>query len=270
MQRSTSLLMLACALMSMSPILVPALQAETLTLAAAASLQDALAAMKPELNHEFPGTIINISAAASGTIQQQITQGAPIDVYMSAAAKSVHDLDRQKLLSPGTLKVFLYGDLVLIAPAKSQLKTIAGLVDVGIKRIAIGEPRVVPAGEYAKQTLTQLKLYDRLASKYVFGKDVRQVLSYVARGEVEAGFVYKSDLESPAAKGVKIVEAVSKTRHEPIEYCVAVVASSKQQEKAKQLLAFLAGPKAALTWEHFGFRVPTFAVLSKGQTSAPH
>mgnify|MGYP001578842979 CR=1 FL=1 len=247
----------------------PVAHAQDLTVAVAASLQDALEAMKTDIAAELPATAIHVSPGASGMIQQQILQGAPIDVFLSAAAKPVNELEQQKQLSPGTLKVFLNNDLVLIAPEKSTLHAITDIKDAKVKRIALGEPRTVPAGDYASQTLKSLKLFDTLTPKFVFGKDVRQVLSYVARGEVDAGFVYKSDLQSAAAKGVKIIEEASADSHDPIQYSMTVIASSKQQDKAKKLLSYFEGPKAAVIWKKFGFQVPTETAAAKGKASAP-
>ncbi|RZA12588.1 MAG: molybdate ABC transporter substrate-binding protein, partial [Proteobacteria bacterium] len=138
-------------------------------------------------------------------------------------------------------------------------------------------PRTVPAGEYAIESLSHLQLNETLKAKFILAKDVRQVLSYVARGEVEAGFVYKSDMESAAAKGAKIIEDIPRENHKPIEYFLSAIAGSKQQDKAKKLLSYFEGPKAAVIWKKFGFRTPSEKAATaveptpfKGKVSAPN
>jgi molybdate transport system substrate-binding protein len=257
--------------MAITSVFAPLARADVLTIAAAASLQDALAQMKSDLEKALPGTTLRITTGASGTLQQQISQGAPIDIFLSAADRPVEELEKLKLLTPGSKRKFLGGELVLISPKSSSMDSFKDLSAAGVKRIAIGEPRSVPAGEYAVQTLNALKLDRVLSPKFLYAKDVRQVLSYVARGEVEAGFVYRSDLHSEAGKSVKIVEAISESSHKPIRYTMALVAASKNQESGQKLLNFFESPKAAAIWAEFGFNPLTekSASLQKEKSSAP-
>lgn len=234
-------------------LMAPFAHADSLTIAAAASLQDALKDMTAELEKEV-GASINITAGASGTLQQQIAQGAPIDVFLSAADKPIAELEKLKLLTPGSSKAFLSNDLILIAGPQSKIKSVNDLKSKEIKRIALGEPRSVPAGDYAMQALTTLKLEQELSSKFLFAKDVRQVLAYVERGEVEAGFVYKSDLESAAGKKVLMIQELPGDSHKAIQYTMTIVAASKNQDKAKRVLSFLESSKAAHIWTRFGFK----------------
>lgn len=257
--------------LALSFAFAPLAKAEDLTIAAAASLQDALADMKADLERELPGTTVRVTAGASGTLQQQIAQGAPIDIFLSAANRPIEELEKLKQLSPGSAKQFLAGELVLIAPKASRLKSLNELNSASVKRVAIGEPRSVPAGDYALQALTSLKLETALTPKFLYAKDVRQVLSYVERGEVEAGFVYKSDLESVAGKSVRLVETLPASSHKPIRYTMAVVAASKKQESAKKILNYFESQKAAVIWTKFGFNPLTekSASVEKEKSSAP-
>lgn len=252
--------------------LAPLTHAEGLTIAAAASLQDALKEMKAELEQEV-GMKINVTTGASGTLQQQITQGAPIDIFLSAADRPIQELEKLKLLAPNTTKVFLSNELVLIAPLTSPLKSTADLKAATVKHIALGEPRSVPAGDYAMQSLTSLKLDQELIPKFLYGKDVRQVLAYVERGEVEAGFVYKSDLQSESGKKVLLIQELPAESHKAIRYTMTVVAASKSQDKAKKVLSHFEGPKAALIWSKYGFSTMGDKSAShlndKGNVSAP-
>lgn len=257
--------------LALSFLLAPMAKADELTIAAAASLQDALTEMKADLQSTLPGTTVRVTTGASGTLQQQIAQGAPIDIFLSAANRPIEELEKLKQLSPGSAKQFLAGELVLIAPKASSLKSLSDLNTASIKRIAIGEPRSVPAGDYALQSLTSLKLDKALTPKFLYAKDVRQVLSYVERGEVEAGFVYKSDLQSEAGKSVRLVETIPQSSHKPIRYTMAVIAASKKQESAEKLLKYFESQKAALIWTKFGFNPLTqnSASLDKDKSSAP-
>jgi len=244
--------------------LTPAAWAGDFTIAAASSLQDALNELKPALQMELKDVSLRISAGASGTLQQQIMQGAPIDLFLSADNRPVRVLTKANQLVPGSSFALLANQLVLIAPNPSSIASIADLKSPKFKRIAIGEPRTVPAGDYAMQTLSWLKLDKDLSGRFVFAKDVRQVLSYVERGEVDAGFVYRSDLESKAGKSVTLVSEAPAGSHKPIRYFAAVVAASKHQMQAKKLLSYLKGPKAALVWAKYGFS-PLSPVASVGK-----
>ena len=254
MMARKSLLQKPALLFGLASFLVaPLVHAADLTIAAAASLQDALKEMNADLEKEA-GSKINVTTGASGTLTQQIAHGAPIDIFLSAADQPIMELEKQKLLTSTTTKAFLSNDLVLIAPLKSPLKSTADLKAASVKHIALGEPRSVPAGDYALQALRTQKLDKELSPKFLYAKDVRQVLAYVERGEVEAGFVYKSDLESEAGKKVVLIQELPAESHKAIHYTMTVVAASKNQELAKKVLNYFESQKAALIWTKFGFQ----------------
>ncbi|MGA9669411.1 MAG: molybdate ABC transporter substrate-binding protein, partial [Terracidiphilus sp.] len=150
-----------------------------LTISAAASLKDALAEI--ESTYKQSGTNIDFSNnfASSGTLATQIDQGAPADVFISAAAKQMDDLEGKGLIAPGSRRILLRNSLVLIAPLDSKLRDFPGLANSAVRLIAVGDPASVPAGQYGRQTLLVLHLLDKISTKLVFAKDVRQVLTYV-------------------------------------------------------------------------------------------
>lgn len=228
-----------------------------LTVSAAISLKDALDEVKQIYTTENPGTSIAINYGASGTLQLQIEQGAPVDVFLSAAPKQMDALEMKGLLLEGTRKDLLRNEVVLIVPKDSTLgiSSFEDLSRANVKQVALGEASTVPAGQYAKEVLTNLGIYDAVKSKAVLGKDVRQVLTYVETGNVDAGVVYQTDALS-AAK-VKIVAQAPENSHAPVIYPVAVIKSSKHPTTAKQFVEFLSGPKAASVFQKYGFSLPS-------------
>ena len=228
------------------------LESVTLTISAAASLQDSMRAVGQAYTDRAPGVTIDYNFGSSGALQQQIEQGAPVDVFLSAAPKQMNALEAKALLLPGSRKDLLKNRLVLIVP-----KAASGIADFGdltrepVRKIALGEPDSVPAGQYAKEALVALGLYAALMEKFVFAKDVRQVLAYVETGNVDAGFVYATDAKrSSQVKGVAIAPENS---HTVIIYPVAIVKTSKNAAAAQAFVQFLTSPSAQQQFEDVGF-----------------
>lgn len=227
--------------------------ATELTISAAASLKDSLEAIKPLYIQENPEITLTYNFGSSGSLQQQIEQGAPVDIFVSAAAKQMDALEKKDLLLEGTRQDLLKNELVLIvAKDNSTVTKFQDLTNDSVQKIALGEPESVPAGKYAEEVLTSLNIADAVKSKAVYGKDVKQVLNYVATGNTDAGVVYKTDVQTSEA--VKIVETASENTHAPIVYPIAVLKSSKHPEAAKALLEFLEGETATKTFEQYGFK----------------
>jgi molybdate transport system substrate-binding protein len=187
---------------------------------------------------------------------QQIEQGAPTDVFLSAAIRQMDTLDHAGKLVPGTRTNIARNRLVLIVPKSSTgVQSFDRLTQPDIKRIAIGEPRSVPAGQYAEQVLRKLKLYDTLKPKFVFGNNVRQVLAAVQSGNAEAGFVYLTDAK--ISDQVKVAVTANETDHSPIVYPVAALKSSRNIEAAKEFVQYLSSTEARTVLSKYGFIVPT-------------
>lgn len=223
-----------------------------LTISAATSLQDALEAIAPIYQNNQPEVDITYNFGSSGSLQQQIEQGAPVDIFISAAAKQMDALEAKNLLLPGTRRDLLRNKVVLIVPKDNT--TIKSFEDLGtdaLTSIALGEPESVPAGEYAEEILTSLGILDAVTPKAVYGKDVRQVLNYVATGNVDAGIVYSSDAK--VSEDIKIVATASEDSHSPVIYPVAVLQDSVNPEAAQELEEFLFTPEAKTIFEEYGF-----------------
>lgn len=228
-------------------------QAQTVTVSAAASLGDAMKAIAPLFEAQHPGARLRFNLAASGVLVQQLVAGAPIDVLVTADEETLDRAAAQKLIDPATRRVLATNALVLVAPAGSSLAGLDALTGPGVKRIALGKPGSVPAGRYAQQALEARGLWAALQPKLVPADNVRQVLDYVARGEVEAGFVYATDAGTAAGK-VRVVAVVS--GHAPIRYPVAVASDAGQPALARAFVQFLASPAAQAVLRQQGFGSP--------------
>ena len=230
----------------------PTAAAVSLTVSAAASLKDAMEEIKPLYSQEQPQVKLTYNFGSSGALQQQIEQGAGVDIFISAANKQIDALQQKGLLVDSTRKDLLKNQLVLIVPASSKdIKDFQDLTSPRLKKIALGEPKSVPAGQYAQQVLTSLKIADQIKSKVVYAKDVRQALNYVESGNVDAGIVYFSDAKS--TQKVKVVATAPENSHSPIVYPIAVVKSSKHIDAAKNFVQFLSGNTAKNIFEKQGF-----------------
>jgi molybdate transport system substrate-binding protein len=224
-----------------------------ITVSAAISLKDALDAIKAAYTAQHGGVALSMNYGASGTLQLQIEQGAPVDVYLSAAPKQMDALESKGLLLEGTRKDLLRNEIVLIVPTDSTV-AVTGFQDLAkpeVKKVALGEPVAVPAGKYAQEVLRHLGIYDQVNSKAVLAKDVRQVLTYVESGDVDAGIVYKTDALSSSK--VKIVAQATADSHSPVIYPVAVIKTAKNAAAAKAYEDFLSSAQAESIFQKYGF-----------------
>jgi len=248
-------LSLLCAVLLLGPVLARSSGAppqQTITVSAAASLKDALDQISQLYRSEKAGVSVRFNLGGSGTLQRQIEQGAPVDVFISASPDEMDRLEAKELLLAGTRRNLVANSVVLIVPAGSA--SIGGFQDLAesrFKLIALGEPQTVPAGKYAREVLTHMDLYDRLKPKLVLAKDVRQVLTYVATGNVDAGIVYATDAR--ISQKVKVVATAPPDSHSPVIYPVAVVKASGNPGAAKDFEAFLEGTRAQEVFQKFGF-----------------
>jgi molybdate transport system substrate-binding protein len=231
---------------------VPTARAEVVV-SAAISLKSVLEAAQPELE-KVAGEKVTFNFGASGTLAGQIVQGAPVDLFISADRATVERLLSAHAAAAESVKVIAGNVLVLVAPKRSAAPAkVADLPEV--KRVAVGEPKVVPAGVYAKEALVALKLWEPLekAGKLVTCENVAQVVTLVDRGEVEAGFVYRTD--ALAAKNVRVVAEVDPALHGKIEYVSAVVTASKKAEAVGKVQAALLGERVRGILKDKGFAV---------------
>ncbi len=223
-----------------------------LTISAAASLQDALNDIKVHFEKEHPHVNIIYNFGASGSLQQQISQGAPVDLFFSAAEDKFQKLVQDGQINKQNETDLVGNELVLVVPTNSK-KGIHSFEDLTkADKISIGTPDSVPAGQYAKQTLEKLNIWTAVEGKMAYAKDVRQVLTYVETGNVDAGIVYKTDaLISPK---VKIVSSAKENTHDPIIYPVGVIKNSSHPNEATLFYHYLQNKKSVMIFEKYGFK----------------
>ena len=219
---------------------------------AAASLKEAMADLEAAYTSKNPEVSFVINYGSSGSLQQQIEQGAPCDLFISAGEKQMTALEEEGLLLDGTNKDLVKNSLVLVTSNDSEISSIDSLNSDAVSKIALGEPSSVPAGKYADETLTSLAIKDSLNNKLVFAKDVKEVLAWTASGNADAGFVYLSDALS--SDGVKIVETISEEYHSPITYPVAIIKDSDDIDAAKAFEDFLFTDEAQEIFEKYGYK----------------
>jgi molybdate transport system substrate-binding protein len=233
-------------------------QSSSITVSAAISLKDALDELGPifqvqqHRKHGGSGTAVTYNYGGSGTLARQIEQGAPVDVFFSAAEKQMDELAAQSLIVADTRHDLVGNALVLIAPTQSTvLHNFQDLSNAAVKTIALGEASTVPAGMYARQTLEHLGLFAGLEKKVVYAKDVRAVLTYVETGNADAGLVYQTDANT--SKKVRVIAVAPADSHDPILYPAAVLRDAKDKAAARAFVEFLQGPDARAVFQKYGF-----------------
>ena len=226
-----------------------------LTVSAAISLTNAMQEIQQLYRQSRPNITLTYNFGASGALQQQIEQGAPTDVFFSAAEKQMDALETANLLLPGTRRNLLGNRVVLVTPRNSalSLSSFRDLTRPQVRPIAIGEPRSVPAGQYAQQVLTSLGLFEQLRPRIIFGQNVRQVLTYVETGNVDAGIVYTTDARQ--SNRVRVVATAPTSTHSPIIYPVAVIRRSRQAAAAREFVTFLTSAQARTVFNRYGFTI---------------
>jgi molybdate transport system substrate-binding protein len=230
-------------------------QSATLLIAAAASLQDALEELDPIFESANRSITVNYNFAASGPLQQQIEQGAPVDLFISAATRQIDALQQKNLIVTNTRRNLLTNNLVLVVPQNSSLGLTGfrQLTNSNVRRISLGEPRSVPAGQYAEEVFRNLGILDSLRPKFVYGNSVRNVLGTVESGNADAGIVYTTDAR--ISNRVRQVATAPSNLHSAIVYPLAVIASSRNQQAARTYAQFLVSNQAQTVFRRYGFGI---------------
>ena len=224
----------------------------SLTISAAASLKGAMEEVKAAYAEEKPNVILTCNFGSSGSLQQQIEQGAEVDVFFSAAAKQMDALQEKGLIVEDTRKNILENKIVLIVPKDvTSVTDFNDLTSDNVKKIALGETKSVPVGQYSEEVLKKLNLMDTIESKVVFGKDVKEVLTWVETGNADAGMVYETD--SITSEKVRVVAYAPEGSHKPVVYPAAVIKDSKNIDASKNFISFLCSEKAKSIFERYGF-----------------
>lgn len=222
---------------------------------AAASLTDVLKEIGLSYEKQS-GETVRFNFGASSTLARQIEEGAPGDLFFSADEAKMDALEQKDFLLPGTRRSGPSNQLVIVVPAdaKSGPRSAAELATPEYKKIAVAEPSTVPVGIYTREYLQKLALWDAIKEKIVPTENVRASLAAVESGNVEAGFVYKTDART--SKKVRVALEIPADEGPKISYPFAVLKSSREPDRAKKLSGYLASPAARETFRKFGF---TFA-----------
>jgi molybdate transport system substrate-binding protein len=231
----------------------PSYGGATINVAAAISLKPALEEIA-KAYETATDQRVELAFGSSGQLMTQIKAGAPIDLFIAAAEKQVDELIDAKLADRSSRRVVAGNTLVLIAPrdAPDPPSSIESIGEANVKRLAVGEPKTVPAGQYAEQVIHKLNLAEKLKDKVVYGANVRQVLDYVVRGEASAGFVYATDAKDAGDK-VRVAATADSSTHDPIVYPAVVIKASSNQDTAKKFLDYLASEKSQAILKSHGF-----------------
>ncbi|WEF35127.1 molybdate ABC transporter substrate-binding protein [Pseudoduganella chitinolytica] len=225
--------------------------AAELTVSAAASLTNAFKDLAQAFEAAHPGDKVLLNFAASDPLVQQIAKGAPVDVFAAADQDAMDKANRLKLLAAGTRRDFAGNTVVLVVPAGSRIASLADLH--GAARLTTGNPASVPIGRYTQEALDKAGLWRALAPKFVFGTSVRQSLDYVARAEVDAGFVYATDVMAQKDK-IKAVATLATVT--PVRYPIAVLARAPQPRLARQFVDFATSAAGQAILARHGFGKP--------------
>ena len=229
--------------------------ASELTVSAAISLKNAFEEIAKSYESKHQDTKVFFNFGASGDLSRQIEGGAPVDIFASAAIKDVDDLDAKGLLVSMSRANFAKNAVVLVAPkpATALMTSFADLTSDKVKHIAVGNPKTVPAGRYAAEVLDYYGITQKIKDKLVYAENVRQVLDYVARGEVDAGIVYSTDA-LVRTKEVAVVATAPEGSHKPVIYPIAVVKGTKNETAAKGFIAFILSSEGRKILEKYGFK----------------
>ena len=227
---------------------------QSILVAAAASLKNAYEdELIPMFEEQYPGVTVEGTYDSSGKLQTQIEEGLEADVFMSAATKQMKALDEEGMIASDTIVNLLENKIVLIVPAgsDSQIDSFEKIGDAA--SIALGDPESVPAGQYAKEALTNLNVWDSIQDKVSFGTNVTEVLNQVAAANADAGIVYATDAASMADQVTVVAEAPEGSLEKKVIYPAAVVKATTHEDTAKAFVDFLQTPDAIKVFESYGF-----------------
>lgn len=261
------------------PSLAANARASEMTVSAAASLANAFTELKDIFEKSHPGLVVHTNYAASNPLLRQIVEGAPVDVFASADQQTMDKAVEAGVVDPASRKNFAANTLALVVPKGAPKPAKPGDLPK-LESIAIGDPASVPAGRYARGALERSGLYEKIKDKFILGSSVRQVLDYVARGEVDAGFVYGTDAlimpdkveiafiasgrdpddGSKKSAGDSDNKAAAANQanpgRNPISYPIAVATTGDNREAGRAFLDFVLSPQGQAVLAKYGFSAP--------------
>jgi molybdate transport system substrate-binding protein len=226
-----------------------------LHVSAAASLTNAFRDIAEGYEARHAGTKVLLNFGASGALLQQMAKGAPADVFASADMETMDLARKQGLVANGERRNFARNSLVVIVPRDSRqhLTRLQDLGQAAVQKVAIGNPASVPVGRYTRHALEAAKLLPSISAKAINTQSVRQSLDYVARGEVDAGFVYGTDA---AVMKDKVKVAFEVPLDAAISYPIARTAASTDAAEARRFIDYVLSPAGQAVLSRYGFQKP--------------
>ena len=245
---------LVALLLARDSFLGVAAQHRPIVVAAAISLKESLTELG-SIYERRTATKVTFTFGASGELEKQIEAGAPVDVFASAAEREMDELQARNLIDRATRADFARNSLVLVVPRDStlQMRSFSDLGKPGVTKIAIGNPKTVPAGQYAEQLLRNTRIWPKIDSRLILAENVRQVLDYVAREEVDAGIVYATDVQVAQGR-VSVAVRAPDGDYGPILYPLAVIRDSANANAAKAFVDLVSSPEGIQILKKHGFQ----------------
>lgn len=228
-------------------------QEVTILVAAAASLKYSYdEQLIPMFTEKYPWIHVEGTYDSSGKLQTQIEEGMEADIFMSAAMKQMNDLEKNGYVDEEDVVKLLENKIVLVVP-QGEEDGFTSFEDITkADSIALGDPESVPVGQYAKESLTNLGIWEEVEAKTSFGTNVTEVLNWVAEGSADAGIVYATDAATTDQVSV-VAEAPTSSLGEPVIYPVAMINRSSHEEAAQLFVEFLQSEEAMAVFEEYGF-----------------
>lgn len=224
-----------------------------LLISAAASMTDCLTELAGSYKEVAPNVTLTFTFGSSGSLQSQIEEGAPSDVFISAAQKQMNALEEKDLIDKATRKDLLVNEVVLITPKGNPLglSAFTDVIKDEVTNVALGELASVPVGQYSEEIFNHYEIMDQVSAKAVYGSDVRTVLTWVENGEVECGVVYATD--AAISDAVDVAAIAPSDSHQSVIYPIAMVKESKNPEAARAFIDYCFSAEAAAIFEKYGF-----------------
>jgi molybdate transport system substrate-binding protein len=220
-----------------------------LNLSVAASLKEVINELSASYTAKHPGTVFLKNFGPSGTLAGQIENGGPADLFIAANTEWMDYLNSKKLVDAGSIKTFAWNTLVFAGTTSKKVSSMNDLPK--LDKIAIGSPKSVPAGEYAMAAMTKAGVATKLADKFIMAKDVRECLMYAELGEVDGGFMYKTD--AMQGKKAKLLFSVPQALYPRVVYPMALTAKAAQNSEAQSFIAYLQSKEAKAVLTKYGF-----------------
>lgn len=225
-------------------------------ISAAASMADAMNEIKADYEKKHPDVVIRTNYAGSGTLMNQIIEGSPADLFISASDKQMDTLAKKQLIDAASRVELLKNELVLIVPKASSL-TLSSFQDAAgenVTKIAIADPASVPVGQYSEKLFQKMGIWDQVKEKMVMSQDVRQSLDWVASGNVQCAPVYRTDAAIEKDR-VRIVAVAPQGINQGIFYPLAILKKSGEKAGVGDFYQYLKSPEAQKVYEKYGFVV---------------